>query len=87
MVLHLPLELDYWLINVLSGSMDIFIIISFFAIAMLAGFFNFSRTITLVMFAVFLLALSPFVGTEWMVILLLLVLNFFAYQLGKLIRK
>lgn len=40
MAIHEPLDLEYWFVNVFSGSMTIFSVVSLFAISVMAGYFK-----------------------------------------------
>ncbi len=50
-----PLDLQYWFINTLSGSVEVFVAISILAIAFLAGFFRMNNSLFFI--GVFLFAL------------------------------
>lgn len=67
-----PLELQYWLVNVLSGSTLIFTMISLIAISSLAAYFRMSNTATLMMLMLFGLMMSAFLG-NWLVIIIIVI--------------
>jgi hypothetical protein len=59
MALHQPLDLEYWLINVFSGSIEIFVVVSLFIMTSMAGFFKMSNLLYgmfIILFSVILAA-------------------------------
>ena len=73
MVLHLPGELEYWLVNVFSGNWDIFALVSLLVITSICAMFRMqtgSFVVMLVIYAAILYA----AGLQFIWILLILVL-------------
>ena len=48
-----PLDLQLLFVNTFAGSMELFMIIAFFAVAIIAAFFRMPNSIALTMFALF----------------------------------
>lgn len=71
MVWTQPLDLQYLLVNTFSGSIEIFSFISFIALAGLAAYFRMPNVITLLMFVLFSLFMSTYLGGLYVIILLL----------------
>lgn len=58
-MIHQPLDLEYWFVNIFSGNMEIFTVMSLFIITALSGFFKMSNItygMMLTLFAVILAA-------------------------------
>lgn len=60
MALVAPLNLEYWLVNVFSGSWPIFIAVIFFATVILAARFKMSNMTLIFVMALFAILMSPF---------------------------
>lgn len=70
MSFHSPFDLQYWFVNVLAGSMTLFLAIAFLVIAALAGMFRMPNIITGVMFGLFIIMLSAYTGTLYLLVIL-----------------
>jgi len=70
-----PLDLQYWLVNVFSGTTTIFMFISVIVIAALAARFKMPNVVALAMFALFtvFMVATP-IGAEFSGVYLLVVL-------------
>ena len=80
-----PLNLEYWLVNVFSGSPDIFTFISFIFIASMAAYFKMMNLITLMMFVLFAVLMSQYLGGVYLIVALLVGLVG-AYQIGRIVK-
>ena len=72
MSFHLPFDLEYWLVTVVAGSPEIFMVISLIAIAALAAYFRMPNSITLVMIAIFAIMMGAMTGQILFVVILIL---------------
>lgn len=73
MVLQEPLDLQYWFINVFSGSMEIFSIVGFIAIAGLAAYFRMNTIAFLMLYLLFVLftaIVSPSINFIFLAVLI-----------------
>lgn len=86
MVFHNPLDLEYWLINVFAGSVDIFVFLSFIAISGLAAYFRMPNMVTAIMFVIFGIFMSSYIGGLYLVLVLLSGLVTF-YSISKIFTK
>ncbi len=68
---HEPLELRYWLVNTFSGSIEIFIFLSFIFISAMAAKFRMNSMVTLSSMVLFGVLMSNFFGGIYMLILIL----------------
>jgi len=68
---HEPLEMRYWLVNTLSGSIEIFIFLSFIFISAMAAKFRMNSTITLVSMVLFSTLMSNYFGGIYMLMLII----------------
>jgi len=69
---HEPLEMRYWLVNTLSGSIEIFIFLSFIFITAMAAKFRMNSTITLISMVLFSVLMSNYFGGIYMLILIII---------------
>ena len=65
-----PLNLQCLLVNTLSGSMNIFILIAFIFISSMAAFFRMSNIIAMSMFALFGVIMSIYIGFQLYVLII-----------------
>ena len=79
MAWHEALDLEYWFINVLSGTPEIFTFIAFMAIAGMAAYFRMLNSITLLMFALFAIIMAEFIGGIYLIAILIAGLVMFYY--------
>lgn len=86
MVWHQPFDLYYWFVNVLAGSWELFLAMSFLTIATLTGMFRMPTVITGIAFALFVIMLSAYTGTLYILVLFVLAL-IFGWALAKLIKS
>lgn len=57
-----PLDLECLLVNTLAGGMDIFIALAVFGIAILGGMFKMLNITVVMMFGIFAIIMSNFIG-------------------------
>ena len=57
-----PLDLECLLVNTLAGGMDIFIALTVFGIAILGGMFKMLNITVVMMFGIFAIIMSNFIG-------------------------
>lgn len=62
------LNLQYWLVNTLSGSMTIFLFLSVITIAAMAAYFRMSNILTFAMLFVYLIIMNAFIGSIYLTI-------------------
>ena len=75
-----PLNLQCLLVNTFAGGMDLFIIIAFIAIGMIAATFKMPNYAVLPMFVLFGVIMSAYIGTIYLLIVLLVgLVTFFAF--------
>ncbi len=65
-----PLKMETWIINVFSGTPEIFAAISLIAIASLAGFFRMNILSMFLMIGIFVLMFSGFIGASLMTLMI-----------------
>ncbi len=70
-VFHQPLELRYWLVNTFSGSIEIFIFLSFIFITAMAAKFKMNGTLTMVFMVLFGTLMANYFGGIYMLILII----------------
>jgi len=71
MALTEPLDLEYWLINVLAGSVDIFIFVALVVITFLSARFKMSLGVYFIILSIFALIMKG-IGVSYLVVLLVL---------------
>lgn len=71
---HSPFDIYYWLVNVLAGSVTLFLALSFLVISALAGMFRMPTIITGLMFGLFIILLSVYAGTFYILLLFVIAL-------------
>lgn len=81
-----PLQLQYWLVQVLSGGTEVFTFLSIIFIAFLSAYFRMLNVVTLVMFLIYAMMMSAyFKGIYFLIILIVgLVIS---YTISKLIKS
>jgi len=81
-----PLDLQLLFVNTFAGSMEIFIIIAFFAVAVLAAFFRMPNALALTMFALFGIFMAAYSPDFYFLVILFAGLAIF-YGIGSYIKK
>ena len=71
MALVAPLNLEYWLVNVLSGSWPIFIALIFFATMILAARFKMSNMTLIFIMTLFVVLMAPFAPALMVIFIIL----------------
>ena len=71
MALTEPLNLQYWLINVFAGSVDIFIFVSLVVITFLSARFKMSLGVYFIILSIFALIMKG-IGVSYLIVLLVL---------------
>ena len=66
-----PLDLECIFVNTFAGSMDIFIAVAFFGIAILSGMFKMMNMSVAIMFGLFAIVMSNFIGGFYLLAILL----------------
>ncbi len=82
MVFYQPLDLQYWLVNIVSGGHMIFGLITILVIFGICAYFRLSQIITGGAVLIFL-----FIMGGWMIALLLIVLVLFGFLLYSAFRR
>ena len=72
MVVHLPLDIEYWFISVFSGSFEMFTLVALFTITCMAAYFKMS-SITYGMFIAMFAVILATNGFNNLLILLILI--------------
>jgi len=67
-----PLELQTWFMSVLSGTPEIFTVISLFAITSLGGYFRMSGITLFFMIGIFLIMFSGFINSPLLILLVIM---------------
>jgi hypothetical protein len=70
MTWHLPFDLYYWFVNVLAGSLTLFLAIAFLVIASMAAMLRMPTIMVGMFFALFVTMLSIMTGTIYILVLL-----------------
>lgn len=84
MAFHLPFELDYWLINVLAGDLNIFLAIAFILIGIGSIKFGFPTIVTIFSFGLFIFMLSVMFG-GYLIVGLIFIAIIIGWSLKKII--
>ena len=80
-----PLNLQYWLINTLSESVEIFVFLAFIAIAVLSAKFKMPNYIFMIMFVLFIVIVNHFLELGAIYILTILLVGMITfYALSKM---
>lgn len=66
-----PLDLQCIFVNTLAGSMNIFIALAFFGIAILAGMFKMLNMTVVIIFGLFAIVMSNFIGGFYLLVMLI----------------
>ena len=80
-----PLDLECLLVNTLAGGMDIFIALAVFGIAILAGTFRMLNIAVVIMFGLFAIVMSRFIGGFYLLAILLFGLVI-SYWISKMVK-
>jgi len=80
-----PLNLEYWTINVLAGSVEIWTFLAFIFISGLAAYFRMNNIVFLMMVALFGVMMSIYIGGLYIFILILTCLAVF-YSISKIVK-
>lgn len=78
-----PFDVQYWLLNVFSGSLGIFIGVALIVIAGLAAYFKMSNSIFFISVFLFTLLMGTFIS-EFFIIAIVMAGLFVAYSLSRL---
>jgi hypothetical protein len=83
-----PLNLQYWLLNVLSGDPKIFIVVAFLFIAVVAGIFKMINFSILLLFIIFTIMVNTSIAIPdiYMIVILLAGL-ITAYSISKIVKN
>ncbi len=81
-----PLDLQLLFVNTFAGSMELFMIIAFFAVAAMAALFRMPNSIALTMFALFGIFMANYSPDFYFLIVLIAGLAIF-YGVGSYIKK
>jgi hypothetical protein len=68
---HSPFDLYYWMVTVLAGSMTMFLALAFLTIAGMTAMFRLPTMITALMFGLFIIMLSVYTGTFYLLVILI----------------
>jgi len=80
-----PLNLEYWTINVLAGSVEIWTFLAFIFISGLAAYFRMNNIVFLMMVALFGVMMSIYISGLYIFILILTCLAVF-YSISKIVK-
>ena len=81
-----PLDLQTLFVNTFAGSLEIFMISAFFAVAVVAAYFRMPNTLALIMFGLFGVIVAVY-SAEFYYIVILFAGIAIAYGIGSYIRK
>lgn len=81
MTWHEPLEIYYWLVTTLSGSFDIFLILSILFLAIFAAYFRMTNFISAMMFITYMTILSIMHYTSILFSLMVVVCGYILYAI------
>jgi hypothetical protein len=81
-----PLDLQLLFVNTFAGSMELFMIIAFFAVMSLCAFFRMSNALALTMFALFGVVMATYSSDFYFLVVLFAGLAIF-YGIGSIIKK
>lgn len=83
-----PLNLQYWLINVLSGDPRIFVLLAFLFIAVVAGIFRMINFGIFLMFIIFIIFMGTFVEMQEFYLLIILLIGLLtAISISKIVKN
>lgn len=74
-----PLNLKYILVNVLAGNLEIFTFLSFLVIAAMAAKFQMPNSVTLLMFAIFVIIMNTYLGLGGIYLLVILIVGLVSF--------
>ena len=66
-----PLDLYYWFVTFFAGNITIFMAIAFLSIALLASKFRMPGSITMIMFAIFIIMLSIYLQLAYLLVIII----------------
>lgn len=72
MVLHQPFELEYWFVNVFSGSLDIFLLVSVLMLTILCSKFKLQMSAFMVLLVTFAAIIAATTSDLLLVVLILI---------------
>ena len=81
-----PLDLQTLFVNTFAGSMDLFMILAFFAVASLAALFRMPNAIALTMFALFGVIMAVYSPDFYFLVILFAGIAIF-YGIGRYIKQ
>ena len=81
----MPLDLKYIFVNVLAGSMEIFMFLAMIFIAMIAGYFRMMSSTMIVLYILFAILMGQFMSGIYLLVVLIGGLVSF-YLLSKIIK-
>jgi len=81
-----PLDLEYWLVNTFSGSVEIFVFLAFIMMAGMAAYFRMQNTILLIMIALFTVMMARYMGGMYVLVVLVAGLLTF-YSISKIMKR
>ena len=79
MAIHQPLELEYWLVNVFSGSWTLFLFLLIGVIAILAGRFRMSNLGFTMILGVLVLLMAPYYS--WLMIVGIILVGLIGFNI------
>lgn len=80
-----PLNLQCLFVNILSGSIEVFMFISFIFIAGLGAYFRMLNATVLIMFGLFAIFMAKYIGGIYFLAILLVGL-IVSYAIGKIVK-
>jgi uncharacterized membrane protein YqgA involved in biofilm formation len=81
-----PLQLEIWIVNVFSGSLDIFSAIALLVIAGLAGYFGMSVLTMILMIAIFALMFTEYVTLSFITIIAIIGGLLIGYWISRIVK-
>ena len=88
MVWKEALDLEYWLINTLSGNEIIFVLISFIFIVALAAYFRMNNILTGIMLILFGVMVVSYTSVAGLYVLMLVIISLLVFNvLGRIVKK
>ena len=81
-----PLDLETLLVNSLAGSYDIFVGLALLVIAGLAAYFRIPTELSLILISIFFIMMSPFIGSGYMFLIILIATIIVYFALAKLVK-
>ena len=81
-----PLDLQTILVNILSGSPQIFIAISVIFFAGLAAYFRMTNEIALILLALFFLIMASSIGNVYIILIIVIVALLVYFAISKIVK-